>query len=77
MISRAAIPLDSTHFKYVATMAKKYADSAKHYNSASRLDHIYFVRDVDKWYCNDIKGARMNYEIYFKPDGTVTEFDKK
>ena len=77
MISRAVIPLDSIHFKYVAKMFKEFTDSAKHYNSTSRLDHIYFVRDVNKWYCSDIAGTRSSYQIYFKPDGTVSEFDKR
>ena len=58
-------------------MAIIYADSAKRYGSKTRLDHIYFVKDVNKWYCNDIAGTRSNYEIYFKPDGSVKEFDKE
>jgi hypothetical protein len=76
-ISSQSIPLDSIPFKTVAKMAKIYADSAKHVNSTSTIDHIYYEPQVREWYCSDIAGPRSSYEIYFNPDGSVKEFKKE
>ena len=76
-ISSQSISLDSIPFKTVAKMAKIYADSAKHVNSTSTIDHIYYEPQVREWYCSDIAGPRSSYEIYFNPDGSVKEFKKE
>jgi hypothetical protein len=76
-LNSLTIPLDSIHFVTVAKIAATYADSAKHYGSTTQLSHIYYVQEAHRWYCNDIEGTRLNYEIYFNANGSVKEFEKK
>jgi hypothetical protein len=71
------IPLDSIRFVTVAKMTAIYADSVKNKGSNTRLDHLYYVEQAHRWYCNDIEGNRSNYEIFFNANGTVNEFKKR
>jgi hypothetical protein len=69
--------LDTMPFARIQQMAIVYASKAKQINSTTTLNHIYYVPDAGKWYCNDMESPRANYELYLNPNGTVKEFKRE
>jgi len=76
-MSTEIVPLDSIPFASIVKIGKVFADSARRVGSKSTLNYIYYVPRVKEWYCDDIKGTRVNYQIYFNTDGTVKEFKRE
>ena len=77
-MSANVFPLSSIKFETVANIQKQLEEKAKSVEGAELDGHIYLIllsSNEKKWYTN-IKGTRESDSGYFKPDGTLREFQK-